>query len=136
MKMDPDIDPVVREVLDVAALLDTTEFNIFCLAYVRWFGRDAPTSIIEPYFNDYMFQDIVPYWVHHFTRQIIYLYYKNQLNVADYGLTKPPLSRRMAFIGRVYAVVLVLILVALFILAMGSDHLFLGAKNCFFPPCY
>ena len=134
--MDPDIDPLVREVLEAAALLDTTEFNIFCLAYVRWFGRDAPTHIIEPHFNDYMFKDIVPHWVHHFTRQIIHLYYKGQLNLADYGLTKPPVSRRMACFGRIYSFVLLLILVILFLLAIDSEHLTLIAQNCYFPPCY
>ena len=134
--MDPDIDPVVREVLDAAALLDTTEFNVFCLAYVRWFGRDAPVQIIASHFNDYMFKDIVPHWVHHFTRRILNLHREGQLNPADYGLTQSPLSRRMIFIGRAYASVLLLIVATLFLLTIGSDHSSFMAKNCYFPPCY
>ncbi len=136
MKLDPDIDPVVLEVLDAAALLDTTEFNIFCLAYTRWFGQKASVDFIEPHFNAYMFREIVPFWVRHFTRHIMHLYAMGRLNPEDYGLKKPPASSRMVFLGRLYTLLLILILVVLFVVTSSSEHLLSIAKNCYFPPCY
>jgi hypothetical protein len=136
MKLDTEIDPVVLEVLDTAALLDTTEFNIFCLAYTRWFGRGASVEFIEPHFNAYMFSEIVPFWVHHFTRHIMNLYATGRLNPEDYGLKMPPASARMIFLGRLYAFLLILILVVLFVVTSSSEHLVSIAKNCYFPPCY
>jgi hypothetical protein len=136
MKMDPDIEPTVREVIDVAALLDTTEFNIFCLAYGQWFGHQAKTDIIEPYFNAYMFNDIVPHWVHHFTRQILKIDHKGLLSPEDYGLNRPPASAKMVLVGRLYAVFLLLALLVLLVLTQSSEQLLLIAKNCYFPPCY
>ncbi len=136
MKLDPDIDPEIANVLETAALLDTTEFNVFRLAYVQWFGRSATTQLIEPYFNAYMFHEIVPFWVHHFTRQVIQRYDQGRLDPEDYGLTPTPISAKMILIGRAYTIVLIVVLVALFMLTVGSEHLRVIAENCYFPPCY
>ena len=136
MKPDTEIDPVVLEVLNTAALLDTTEFNVFCLAYTRWFGRRASVEFIEPHFNAYMFSEIVPFWVRHFTRHIMKLYTTGRLNLQDYGLKSPPARARMIFLGRFYTFLLILILVILFVATSSSDHLETVAKNCYFPPCY
>ena len=136
MKLDPDIDPAVDGVLEAAALLDTTEFNIFCLAYARWFGQRATERLIEPYFSAYMFKDIVPPWVRHFTRQIIRRANQGSLKPEDYGLRTPPISARMILLGRFYATLLLLIVILLFLLTLGSEHLLVIAENCYFPPCY
>lgn len=136
MKLEPDIDPVVLQVIDAAALLDTTEFDIFSLAYTHWFGEKASLEIIEFHFKAYMFREIVPFWVRHFTRHIMRLYATEHLNPCDYGLNRPPASKRMVFIGRFYIFLLILILVVLLAITTGSEQVLSFAKNCYFPPCY
>jgi len=66
----------IQAVLDTAALLDITEFRVFELAHVNWYGRRAQTRDIEPLFVDYMFNDIVPPWVAQFTRKVLRLYHE------------------------------------------------------------
>ena len=136
MKLDPDLDPELRDVLEAAAALDTTEFKIFVIAYDHWFGRRAPHELIEQHFTAYMFQDIVPHWVHHFARHVLTLSQQGNLNPDDYGLGKPPPARHMVVIARIYTVVLTVTLVILLLLALHAEDLLVYAKDCYFPPCY
>ena len=136
MKLDPDLEPELRDVLEAAAALDTTEFKIFVIAYDHWFGRRAPHELIEQHFTAYMFQDIVPHWVHHFARHVLTLSQQGNLNPDDYGLGKPPPARHMVVIARIYTVVLTVTLVILLLLALHAEDLLVYAKDCYFPPCY
>lgn len=136
MKLDPDLDPKLRDVLKAAAALDTTEYTIFAIAYVHWFGRRAPHELIEQHFTAYMFQDMVPYWVHHFARHVLTLSQQGNLNPDDFGLKNPPATRHMVLIARIYTVILTLTLVILLLLALHAEELLLYAKDCYFPPCY
>ncbi len=58
-------------VLDAAAELDTSEFEIFRLAHRAWFGHDAEEKSLERMFAVYMFHDRVPLWVRHLCRDIV-----------------------------------------------------------------
>ncbi len=130
------IDPGVREVLEAAAALDTTEFKVFDLAYRGWFGRSASHQVLERHFSDYMFEDIVPPWVHYFTRQVLGRHRRGELKRGDYGLEDPPASRRTLLLGRLYTAALALTLLALVALTLGEEGLPALARGCYFPPCY
>jgi hypothetical protein len=136
MIFEADIDPGVREVLEAAAALDTTEFKVFDLAYQGWFGRVADHRALERYFADYMFEDIVPPWVHYFTRQVLARDRAGELNRREYGLEERPVSRRTLLRGRLYTVALALALLLLVALTLGEEGLPVIARGCYFPPCY
>ena len=132
---DPDISPDVARVLNVAALLDTTEFKVFSMSYRHWFGRSASEADIERFFTDYMFKEIVPLWVRQFTRQVEDKARRGRVDASDYGLTHPPATPRMIFLGKLYTAGLVLVFLVLLAFAWNDD-LLLIARNCYFPPCY
>ena len=136
MKLDPDLDPQLRDVLEAAAALDTTEFKIFVMAYVHWFGNRAPPDLIEHHFTAYMFQDIVPHWVHHFARHVLTLSRQGKLDREEFGLKNPPASRHTVLLSRIYTAILTVTMVILLLLALHAEDLLLYAKNCYFPPCY
>lgn len=129
--------PDAQDVSRVAALLDTTEFRVFGLAYQRWFGRHSDDALIEPYFVAYMFQFAVPFWVRYFTREVMTRDRAGILRAGDYGLTQPPASPRMLRRGRNYAILLLAICMLLLLLVSHApEELLEVAKNCYFPPCY
>ena len=63
MAFDENIGPDVLAVLKTSALLEITEFEVFRIAYRDWFGRRVADNIIEPFYTDYMFNEVVPAWV-------------------------------------------------------------------------
>jgi hypothetical protein len=58
-------------VMDAAALLDVTEFDLFRLAYRRRFGRQPGEDMLEKVFADYMLRGQVPAWVIIVCREVI-----------------------------------------------------------------
>ncbi len=57
-------------VIDAAAALGVREFDLFRLAYRRWYGREADDKRLERYFAPYMFHQIAPPWVRHMCREV------------------------------------------------------------------
>ena len=100
---------IPRDVLDVsqaASLLDTTEFHLFDIAYVRWYGRPSDPQMLESYFTNYMFQSIVPHWVRHLCREILERARLGRLRSADYGVLPSRLPWRVVRRGRMIYVFL------------------------------
>jgi hypothetical protein len=58
-------------VMDAAALLDVTEFDLFRFAYRRRFGRQPGEDMLEKVFADYMLRGQVPQWVAALCREVI-----------------------------------------------------------------
>ncbi|TDJ62596.1 MAG: hypothetical protein E2O37_10565 [Proteobacteria bacterium] len=79
----------VRNVLDTAALLQVTEFNLFRMAYRHWHGRDASERSIEQFFAPYMFRSIVPYWVRQLCRHVLQADVEGTLAPIEFGVTQP-----------------------------------------------
>lgn len=79
----------VRNVLDTAALLQVTEFNLFRMAYRHWHGRDASERSIEQFFVPYMFRSIVPCWVRQLCRHVLQADVEGTLAPIEFGVTQP-----------------------------------------------
>ena len=130
---------IPRDVLDVtqaAGLLDTTEYHLFDIAYLRWYGRPSDPRVLEDHFTDYMFKSIVPHWVRHLCREILERARAGRLRSGDYGVAPLRLSRRTVWRGRIYSLLMLLVLV-LFLLAGGFyTELVPFLESCYFPPCY
>lgn len=47
----------------VADLMEIDEFALFEEAFEAWFGKDSVQEVIEPYFEQYRNEEIVPFWV-------------------------------------------------------------------------
>ena len=51
--------------------LDTSEFDIFCAAYTKWYGEAASLSYLEQQFDEYLKTGILPFYVRHYCRQYV-----------------------------------------------------------------
>ncbi len=135
MAFDEDIGPDVQAVLNTSALLEITEFEVFCIAYRDWFGRQAAEHIIEPYYTNYMFNEVVPAWVRHFTRLVLQLASEGRLEPQRFGIMPRPSSASMAARGVRYLVTAVIWITMLLLLAHFAAR-YWPAADCYFPPCY
>ena len=123
----------VQAVLDTAAVLDITEFDVFRLAYRDWYGRCAAPRTIERWFAAYMFEAAVPPWVRQFTRRVL-AQRQGRFQSAD---PDPARSRSGARIkGGVCLALLALALWVLIVAAGSGGHLLPFLDECYFPPCY
>ena len=135
MAFDEDIGPDVQAVLNTSALLEITEFEVFRIAYRDWFGRRAADNIIEPFYTDYMFNEVVPAWVRHFTRLVLQLAREGRLEPQRFGIMPKPFSARMAARGVRYLVIAVIWITMLLLLAHFAAR-YWPVAQCYFPPCY
>lgn len=129
-------DPVpadVQAVLDAAAVLEITEFDVFELAHRDWYGRPAATRTTERWFAAYMFGGEVPPWVRQFTRRVLTDHH-GRLAPAAPGPARSRSGTRMK--GGVYLALLALALWVLVVAAGSAGHLLPFLDECYFPPCY
>lgn len=67
----PHVTEDVRGVVDAAWALRVSEFNLFRLAYRRWYGGEPDIKWLEQIFAGYMFRQQVPPWVRQFCREVL-----------------------------------------------------------------
>lgn len=135
MYFDEKMAPDTLEVLDTSALLEITEFEVFRIAYQRWYGRMEKDAVLEPFFTNYMFNDVVPFWVRHFTQHILKLAHERRLDPREFGIAPRTYSSAMAAKGVRYLLIVVLWLATLLVLASFAARLW-HQGECYFPPCY
>jgi len=128
---DEDIDPELWDLLEASALLQVTEFKVFELAYKDWFGTMPRPYIIEPHFNNYMFNRIIPVWVKHFCRRVVEMGREGTLDPRAFGVYPRQPSRRMMRIGQVYTALLLMAFLVLVLMAYG-DRLFPDPESVMF----
>lgn len=63
--------PDGRAVSAAAEALHIREYDLFRLAYARWWGREPEPAWIEKVFVAYMFHQVVPPWVRHCARDVL-----------------------------------------------------------------
>jgi len=136
MPFDENLAPDIDSVLNATALLDITEWDFFNLAYDRWHGEPAKEAMMEPIFAAYMFKDVVPLWVRHFSRLVERLYRRGSLDRYALGVDSLPGSRQMVSRGVRYGVAVVVVIVALIVFAEFVAQVTLLGERCVFPPCY
>ncbi|NIR59678.1 MAG: hypothetical protein GWO02_09215 [Gammaproteobacteria bacterium] len=137
MKMDADMRPDIRDVLDAAALLDVTEYTVFDLAYRDWFGERAAGGLLERAFARYMFDDIVPSWVRHYTRTVVQRAERGELDPEAFGVQWEAPDPRDVWRGRVYISVIIGVTLLMWLAtAVGPAELLSFAEGCYLPPCY
>lgn len=124
-------------VLNAVAKLDTTEFKLFELAYVDWYGKACNGQSMERYFVSYMFESSVPFWVRAFCRKV--LAFNGELGTVQsiFGVGVQKATRGMRILGVLYGAILVICLLFLvYIFSIPAEELPAFLKECYFPPCY
>lgn len=125
----------VEAVLDVAAILQIREFDVFQVAY-RWFyGRPSNEEQIERHFVLYMFKSVVPHWVRQFTRAALDLNAQGRLDPTEFGIDRLPSATPQSVASGLRYTVILASTVALLILMAEATTKLLKLK-CVLPPCY
>lgn len=60
-----------QAVLCSAGILEKSEFDVFEMAYQAWYREPPDSHHLERIFADYMFNEVVPFWVRQFTRETL-----------------------------------------------------------------
>ena len=60
-----------QAVLWSAEILEKSEFELFEAAYQAWYRETPEVARLERIFADYMFDEVVPFWVRQFTRSTL-----------------------------------------------------------------
>ena len=102
-----------RDVLAASSLLQITEFQLFELAYERWFGRQAKERELEARFARYMFASCAPYWVRQFCRDVSIVSADGSLDPRDFGVLPREVSDTWARRCLRHAAVMILVVVTL-----------------------
>lgn len=126
----------VADVLEAAALLEVTEFELFRIAYRRWHGRDIDDDGLERHYLPYMFKGQVPLWVRQLARQVIGEADVDRLDPKAYGVLPKPVTTDMYHRGLRYFLWITVILGTLLTGAATVAELAPWSQSCFFPPCY
>ncbi|MEZ5582233.1 MAG: hypothetical protein R3F37_05110 [Candidatus Competibacteraceae bacterium] len=132
----PPVTNDVQTVVDTASVLHVTEFDVFRLAYEKWFGQPASNQEIDKEFTQYMNREVVPMWVRAFTRQIRRLSREGQLNVRDFGIESAPSATYWtAFLGGMaFAFIVMVVVLLIYFAAQGTEVV--ATTGCRLPPCY
>ena len=136
MAFDEQLDPDIQCVLDAAAMLDITEYELFRLAYRRWYGRVPDDDKVESHFVAYMFRNVVPLWVRHFARKVEGLFLRGELDRHALGVDRLAATPEMVSLGIRYTVAIGTVLVVLTVLAEFVATVLDFGERCLFPPCY
>lgn len=119
---DDEIAQDTRDVLEASSELQITEFRLFELAYVRWFGEHLSEDKLERFYIGYMFQAVAPFWVRHFCREVLDHARSGELDPAKFGVFPVPASQGMFDRGIRYSLVVLLVITTLHLIAILVSH--------------
>ena len=133
--MDENLPEDIEDVLELSAILEIREFDLFGLAYHWWFGRVPSHEVLESHFCRYMFNKIVPHWVRHYSRMVFDLKLQGKLDREALGISRlPDATPQSIRAGLRYAVIVFSSLAILILIAELAVQY--SVLPCMFPPCY
>ena len=126
----------VADVLEAAALLQVTEFELFRIAWRKWHGGEIGDEQLERHYLPYMFKSQVPVWVRQLARKVISEAEADQLDPSRYGIMPKPLTMDMYNRGIRSFLWIAVVLGTLLTGAATVAEFAPWYQSCFFPPCY
>jgi len=127
--------PDALAVLETSGLLAVSEFRVFELAYVNWYGVETDEQTLERHFLPYMFGEEVPHFVRAFTRRVLGLEKAGRLDPKDFGIEAERRSVGGVVTGLFYSICIATTMTVLVLLAKVTAER-LGITECIFPPCF
>ena len=88
------VDDETKLVGFIAGLLQISEYELFRIAYVKWFDHPISENRLDSLFKDYLANDDAPYWVNDFARKAHERFKAGELNYKDYGIKRRVCDRR------------------------------------------
>ncbi|MDE0309425.1 MAG: hypothetical protein OXI60_06285 [Acidiferrobacterales bacterium] len=133
--MDENLPDDIEDVLELSAILEVREYDLFGLAYQWWFGHPANNRVLESHFGRYMFNKIVPHWMRHYSRMLLEMREQGILDREKLGISRLPNATPQSVRAGLRYTVIIFSLLGLLILIAEMAVKF-TAFTCMFPPCY
>ena len=119
--------------------LDIGEFQVFQLSYKDWFGNDLDSKTLEKFFFAYLIDNRIPPWARHFSRKIIEMDDRGELDFNDpayHVYDVASMRPRARKVGAAKAMAALLVAAATFAFSLYLLHGYEeGEFPCHFPPC-
>lgn len=94
------LDPRARQVIEAAAILEISEYELLAMAYREWYGRSPRREDLDALFGPYMFDGVTPFWAVSLARQIIALHDQGRLRESRFRApAHPPATLRDIITG-------------------------------------
>ncbi len=94
----------------IAAYLQISEYELFRIAYLKWFDRPILGHRLDYVFKEYLASSKAPYWVNDFARKAHGKFLAGELNYKDYGIKRRVCDRRTKIKGWVITILLFILL--------------------------
>jgi len=94
----------------IATVLQISEYELFRLAYLKWFDHPISESRLDSLFKEYLATSDVPYWVNDFARKAHEKFLAGELNYKDYGIKRRVCDRRTKIKGWIIISLLLILL--------------------------
>lgn len=95
----------------IAAVLQISEYELFRIAYLKWFDHPITETRLDFLFKDYLAHGEAPYWVNDFARKAHEKFKAGELNYKDYGIKRRVCDRRTKIKGWTITTLLFILLV-------------------------
>ena len=95
----------------ISAILQISEYELFRIAYLKWFDHPISENRLDFIFKDYLVNSSAPYWVNDFARKAHEKFKAGELNYRDYGITRRVCDRRTRIKGWIITALLFILLV-------------------------
>ena len=89
----------IEAVQFVAQFLEVSEYEVFQLAFNDWYGKRMNNMTMDYLFENYLDEDVVPFWVWTFAKGVIKKYENDEVLKVDYGIEPKVLNRSQKIKG-------------------------------------
>jgi hypothetical protein len=96
----------------IATLLQISEYELFRIAYLKWFDHTISDKRLDSLFTEYLATGEAPYWVNDFARKAHEKFKAGELDYKDYGIKRRVCDRRTKIKGWIIITFLLLLLSA------------------------
>ena len=93
-----------------ASALQISEYELFRLAYQKWYGRTIADNRLDYLFKDYLKSCSAPFWVNDFARNAYEKFQAGKLDYKDYGIKRRVCDRKTKITGWIIITFLIILL--------------------------
>ena len=109
-RLDLLVDDEAKLVGFAASVLQISEYELFRIAYQKWFDHSISENRLDALFKDYLASTTVPYWVNDFARKAHEKFKAGELNYKDYGIKRRVCDRRTKITGWIIITLLAILM--------------------------
>ena len=109
-RLDILVDDDEKRIGFIAAYLQISEYELFRIAYLKWFDRPISDNRLDYVFKEYLESSEAPYWVNDFARKAHEKLMAGDLNYKDYGIKRRVCDRRTRIKGWIITILLIILL--------------------------